>query len=917
MTEGTGARAGRYRFANVEFDEATMTLVVDGVCVSLERRPLQVLTELLHHPNEVVTREELFESVWNGRPTVDNVLANAITKLRKALGADAGSRIINIPRVGYRLTGDVHFLPALPALDSIRWSGVMEPGGRIPGREHFKIIRPLDRDSRAHVWLALHEKTGRERVFKFAHDAEAIRRLRREYSLSRLLRSELGPRPDIVSVLHARLTEPPYYIETEYGGVNLLDWAEDPDGLASTDLPERLRLFIDVATAVAAAHQVGVLHRDIKPANILLYRQDGCWKPRLTDFGIGQAQHIERLVASGVTLGGLTGGGPADRSPIASGTEMYLAPEVLAGDASTQQSDVYALGVVLFQMVAGDLERPLATGWERAVADPLLCDDIRDATEGQPDNRLHTVQQLLERVRTLESRREALERQTREHALAEQALARRALDRAQRPWKIMAAVIATVGVATGVWLWSQTSDALEQTRDLARRSASLVDFLTIDVLQAADISRVAGSRLPSMEEVVRKATEAASGRFEGQPLAEALIRRHLADILLRSMSVFAAVAEYERALQLLDESRGGSADELARVLAGLARARVQASRIPEAEVAIDRAAKLSGQRYGDLDEESRLLLDLAHVEVRAARRDAASGIPLARALVGRAQASRDVTPGFRLEARQLLADLLMSTDETRAEGEALLESLSAEPFDEQSVGIAAHVRAELALNRLRIARGQTEPAEQSLVKLRQKLATLLGPEAYHLGLVTFELADLYSASKRSELALEQLEAAERAFVATLGPDHGYAISVRTNKALSMLQLDRPREAIEILDAVLPWYRKRNLSDAIQYYRATALNDLQRPDEALAALTAIDAANAGWWHTVNDANMPWKVEFERGRALLWAGNRAEARRILQGTLQKARVSGQVEWERRIARYVERAGQDRTPTSASRP
>ena len=97
----------RYRFDAVEFDETRFELVVGGLPVELEHKPLQVLGELLRHVGEVVTRQELLERVWAGRPTVDNVLPNAVAKLRKALGPAQAERIVTLPRLGYRLNGPV------------------------------------------------------------------------------------------------------------------------------------------------------------------------------------------------------------------------------------------------------------------------------------------------------------------------------------------------------------------------------------------------------------------------------------------------------------------------------------------------------------------------------------------------------------------------------------------------------------------------------------------------------------------------------------------------------------------------------------------------------------------------------------------------------------------------------------------
>ena len=97
----------RWRFGDAEFDEARHELRVGGLPVEVEHKPLRVLALLLRHTGEVVTKEELFAEVWAGRVTVDHVLATAIGKLRKALGGAGGDRIVTVPRIGYRLTGQV------------------------------------------------------------------------------------------------------------------------------------------------------------------------------------------------------------------------------------------------------------------------------------------------------------------------------------------------------------------------------------------------------------------------------------------------------------------------------------------------------------------------------------------------------------------------------------------------------------------------------------------------------------------------------------------------------------------------------------------------------------------------------------------------------------------------------------------
>src|SRR6516164_6413005 len=85
--EGVRDHSARlWKFANCEFDELRRELRVSGGTVDLEAKPLEVLSHLLQHAGEVVTKDELLESVWPGTAVVDGSLATAISKLRKAIG---------------------------------------------------------------------------------------------------------------------------------------------------------------------------------------------------------------------------------------------------------------------------------------------------------------------------------------------------------------------------------------------------------------------------------------------------------------------------------------------------------------------------------------------------------------------------------------------------------------------------------------------------------------------------------------------------------------------------------------------------------------------------------------------------------------------------------------------------------------
>ncbi len=293
---GTGIHA-------ITYDESKYELEVGGLRVDIQLKPLQVLSALLKKTGEIVTREELFAEVWHGRPTVDNVLPNAITKLRNALGSENSGLIENTPRVGYRFTG--HFARVAVGQDLASRMALAE-GQSVPNRPGYALQRLLGSSHGYEAWLARHRETGDLRVYKFAEDAQALAGLKREATLSRVLRDRLGERPDIVRMLGWSFDESPFFLESEYGGQNLLEWHRSGDRLGSLDERARVDLFLKIAGAVAAAHSVGVLHKDIKPANILVAPDGDAWRVRLADFGSGRLIDPERLEQIGITALGMT-----------------------------------------------------------------------------------------------------------------------------------------------------------------------------------------------------------------------------------------------------------------------------------------------------------------------------------------------------------------------------------------------------------------------------------------------------------------------------------------------------------------------------------------------------------------------------------------------------------------------------------
>ena len=513
------AQPYRWRFGAVEYDEARRELRVAGLPVDMEHKPLEVLSRLLRHPGEVVTKGELFETVWAGRVTVDHVLATAVSKLRKALEAGGEARIVTVPRIGYRFDGPLERMavgapPASPL--------ALEAGNPVPGRERFLLERQLARTLGSEVWLARQARSRESRVFKFALDGEQLAAIKREATLLRVLRDCLGEREDIVRAIDWNFESRPFFLETEYGGESLAEWLAAEGRLAALDADARIAFFLPVIDAVAAAHGVGVLHKDLKPANVLVAARGSDWQVRLTDFGSSRLLQPERLAELGITALGMTLTQAV--SDTSSGTPLYLAPELLSGQPATVRSDVFALGVMLFQLLAGDLRRPLTPGWERDIDDALLRDDIAAATDVDPARRIASADALADRLRRLPERR--AERTQREVDECTAAALRSALERsrARRPWAIAAFAALLLGLGGSLYFWwhsEQQHHIAEQQRDIAEKQAAraraVVEFLSNDLIGAVSPGGAGFERDPTIKDMLDAASRGVDGKFGHDP----------------------------------------------------------------------------------------------------------------------------------------------------------------------------------------------------------------------------------------------------------------------------------------------------------------------------------------------------------------------------------------------------------------
>ena len=280
-------------------------------------------------------------------------------------------------------------------------------GKPIPNHIGWELVRKLGEGGFGEVWLARHRRPPQEHVFKFCFDAGRLKSLRREMALFKHLRDELGERPDIARLHEVNLKSSPFFLESAFTpGGSLTDWATRKGGICKVELATRLDLLTQVAGAVHAAHSVGVIHKDLKPSNILIDEPPhGPIRAVLADFGISILEdpaQWDALKTSATSMFPVTSGTTATSGPV---SLMYAPPELQSGRPYTKQGDVYALGVILFQLVVGDLARPFASGWDYDVKDELLREDIAACVDGNVSRRLASAELLQQRLLTLDDRR--------------------------------------------------------------------------------------------------------------------------------------------------------------------------------------------------------------------------------------------------------------------------------------------------------------------------------------------------------------------------------------------------------------------------------------------------------------------------------------------------------------------------------
>ena len=291
--------------------------------------------------------------------------------------------------------------PVLPETVELRDDSHESLLGRYIGP--YQVINQLGRGGMGEVFLAQDTRLGRKVALKmlpaaFTQNPDRVSRFEREAKAASALNH-----PNILTIYEIGQSDGVHFIATEF--VDGMTLRQRMNGAKMT-LAETLDLALQVATALAAAHEVGIVHRDIKPENVMV-RPDGLVK--VLDFGLA------KLVGSLIPASELV---KVSQTPVANGlhtefgimmgTVRYMSPEQASGQPVDMRSDIFSFGVVLYELLTGRLPFTGATDRDilqkiiHGVPDPVgkevpleLRAAVEKAVEKDPAKRHQSMRDLI------------------------------------------------------------------------------------------------------------------------------------------------------------------------------------------------------------------------------------------------------------------------------------------------------------------------------------------------------------------------------------------------------------------------------------------------------------------------------------------------------------------------------------------
>jgi len=774
------------------------------------------------------------------------------------------------------------FLGSLPALDTDTGTDatLSPPSGNAGARVGpYRLERPLGAGGMGTVWLASRADGmfDRQVALKLPHrgmfGADLAERMTRERSILAGLEH-----PHIARLYDAGLADDGQpYLALEYVEGQPIDaWCREHH----SDLRTRLQLLVQVADAVAAAHARLVVHRDLKPANILV---TGEGYVRLLDFGIA------KLLDAPAERSGLT------QLSVHALTPDYASPEQVLGEPVTTGSDVYSLGVVLYELLTGERPYRLRRDTRGALEDAILQAEPRRPSE-VPGPFARALRGDIDTIVLKALRKKPAERYAtvnafaddlRNHLAGRPVLARpdSAWYRTSRFLRRNRLVVGAAAVVTVALIAGAVSTTVGLIRARAAEQRALAEAQTsrevarfmVDLFKVSDPSEARGNSITARE-ILDRASQRVTHELQAAPGVRA-------ELLFTMANVYSKLGLYVNALDLAKASlelrgtegdalkRAASLDQVGEILTLMRRGK-EAAPLHEEVLAIRR-----GMNPIDHQAVARTLLQLALSHYMQGEFDPTI------TLLGEARTELDQAQNPDAVLR---SDILKYTANLFHEKGDFAHAIPAyrEALAQYRAALGEnHPSVASALGDLAIALKDTQQFDEAEKAYLDSLAIqrlILSPAHPDVGNALNNLAVLYAERGQHDKALASAQEGAGILRAALGEDHDMTNIARLNAARANVQLGNFAVAEREFRAILA-IRRRTLNPENLSLPLTidALADvLNREKKYADAETYAREARAGMEAAVGREHWRWaNVSRTLGVSLTGQGKFAEAEPIL--------------------------------------
>jgi len=762
----------------------------------------------------------------------------------------------------------------------------------------YRMVELLGRGGMGNVYLAERDDDQYERrvAFKLIRPGLTGRGATERFLRERQILAQLE-HPNIAMLLDGGVTadDRPYLVMQYVDGKPITEWCREQ----KLTVRERLELFITVCDTVQAAHNNLVVHRDLKPANILV-TNDG--QVRLLDFGIAK---LLNEADPSLTLS-------LDRIL----TPAHAAPEQVTGRPVTTATDVYALGVLVYEMLTD--ERPFAVDQSSAAA---IERSICNTPPVPPSHHSPHLKGEVENIVLMALRKESVRRYPSARELGEDVAhhlegrpvraqgdsvayrARKALGRHRWATGTVEVFLLTVAIAMGAVTRESQRRLAERDRALAEQArADAVVHVMSDLLARSNPANLPDGGLLTRDNFISMLGEAVDG-LDDQPAVQARLRELMAQVHQAHgrneewLAAIEEVAAYHREV-------GSGPHKMAAIEHTRARAIHEVKGVATAEPLLRESLERHRRLFGPL-----------HLNVGIAAQD------LAQVLFGEKpeEAAKLMNEAFSIAQVSGAADSLAMARIFNGMGNQAVArgdwAGARDNYDRALVLLepylgAAHPHVMVVTYNLALTLRQPEElarAESLLRRNRQRMESTHGPRTKNVARSWEALGVVLALQGRPAEALEAYDSAVAIQAEAHGPNSLATANPLVKAATMLMVMDRPEEALDRFARVRTMEAARQGSDETpdpfleafgHSLEALALYEARRPTESLKALAEL----ASWLEAAPPAGRSWilaEMATVKATVLLAEGRFADAKDAARLALD-ARLKEESHMPRLVAR-----------------